>query len=320
MKTLNRQNLGKYKIIDFAYTEDATPQTYPYFQNWVNEGYHQPLSYLGDERKEKRESLKNVFSEFESALVFLFDYKAAKKGQLHDQKIKNKVASYVLGFEGFDYHFWIKDKLDLIVNELKDEYNFSKTFYSIDAQPVLERDLAFKSGLGWFGKNSMLISKSHGSYFLIASIFFDQKLKLKVNKHQEADHCGTCTRCLDACPTDAILKNRTLDSQKCISTYTIELFKDETQAPQGYAESGWVYGCDICQEVCPWNHKPLKGVEQSKPKSQNLVDLQTKSRDELISLFEKMSNREFKRAFKSTPLERTGRVGLLKNLKNATSN
>jgi epoxyqueuosine reductase len=152
----------------------------------------------------------------------------------------------------------------------------------------------------------MLISKKHGSFFLISSILINKKLNLNT-RTIEIDHCGNCTKCIDACPTNAIIDNKVIDANKCISTFTIELFKD-AEAPKGYPTNrGEIFGCDICQDVCPWNTKPLDKSELMES-------------PEYLKIFEEtnlevISNREFKKIFKGTSLERTGRVGLLKNIK-----
>lgn len=293
-------SLEKMQIVDWGYIESEIPKTFSYYNDWVNKNFQGPLSYLSDHRRELRSNIKNYFPEFKSSLVFLFDYShAAKDNKKNDN---HQFAAYTKGFEGMDYHYWIKDKLEQIAEELKLQ-NYK---LSIDTQPVLERDMAYKAGLGWFGKNSMLINKKYGSFFLISSILLDHKLSLPINK-VELDHCGTCTRCIDACPTDAIVDNKVIDANKCISTFTIELFKD-AEPPKGFpTEREEIFGCDICQDVCPWNSKPIKNAKDFIPvefeKTFNRIDLNT------------ISNREFKRIFKGTSLERTGRVGILKNIR-----
>jgi epoxyqueuosine reductase len=293
--------LHSMQIVDWGYTEEDNPQTFKHFSKWVDDGLHGSLGYLADHRKDLREKISEYYPEFQSALVFLFDYTpAAKKNKIEDN---HAFAAYTKGFDGMDYHFWIKEKLERI----KDLLELDSFAYSIDAQPVLERDLAFRAGLGWFGKNSMLINKGHGSFFLISSIFLNKKLPVE-NKALETDHCGTCTRCIDACPTSAITDHRTIEANKCISTFTIERFKDDADPPEGFPSGrGEIFGCDICQDVCPWNSKPLNRSEIG-------TECDFENKFEKIDL-ENISNREFKRIFKHTSLERTGRVGLLKNLK-----
>ena len=309
---IKAETLTSQKIVDWGYTEELVPHTYQQYLKWVEDGFHGPLNYLGDERKLKRESLKSVFPECESALVFLFDYRDAKKFQ-EENPSKFKIASYTIGFNDQDYHFWIKEKLEAIAAELKITHPDLEFQISLDVHPVLERDLAQRSGLGWFGKNSMLISQEFGSYNLIGSLLLNKKFDFKTPSIV-VDHCGNCTKCISACPTNAIMGDqRTVDSSKCISTYTIELFKDATP-PEGYpTDSNEVFGCDICQEVCPWNDKPMQradGIDQS-----NLIEFFNRDLVEIIKELEVMSNRQYKILFTKTSFERVGKQGLVKNLK-----
>ena len=190
-----------------------------------------------------------------------------------------------------------------------------KYHIAVDTWPILERDFAYQAGLGWFGKNSMILSRNYGSYFMLGMLLLDSKLDL-AKKELSPDHCGKCRACIDACPTNAIIEDkRTLDAEKCISTFTIEHFKD-VPAPKGYKNSDYIFGCDICQDVCPWSKKSLLPFDKAK----NNSNLKQKIEDkELRSYLESISNREFRRVFKNTPLERTGRLGLLKNLKRKLS-
>jgi epoxyqueuosine reductase len=201
----------------------------------------------------------------------------------------------------------IGEKLKIDLPEL--EYKIS-----LDVHPVLERDLAYRSGLGWFGKNSMLINQENGSYTLIGSLLLNQKLELPI-KSPASDHCGTCTRCIDACPTNAIDGDmRVIESKKCISTFTIEQFKDGP-APSGFpVETKEVFGCDICQEVCPWNNKPLAKAIPEESASE-LVKFFNRDIQTIHDDISAMSNNAYKRFFKGTSFERSGKRGLLKNLK-----
>ncbi|MBL7664984.1 MAG: tRNA epoxyqueuosine(34) reductase QueG [Bacteriovoracaceae bacterium] len=306
------KNLG---IVEWGYTEELDATTYVYYDNWVNEKKHLPLTYLEGERKEKRKKLDAYFQECESALVFLFPYHETKKYlAAHPQQFQ--MASYVLGFEGEDYHVVLKEKLKAMADKITEEIPTMKIKYSLDTQPILERDLAYRAGLGWFGKNSMLIHREHGSYFLIGSLLLSEKIKLPL-KSISVDHCGTCRACIEACPTQAITEERTLIAQKCISTYTIEMFKP-APAPENFqAGANYIFGCDICQDVCPWNVKLLRATNslgQMNEKIKNLVHFfLQKPLDEIIKKIQALSAREFKRKFKNTPLERTGKQGLLKN-------
>lgn len=306
---LSEEYLQSLKIVDWSYTEEDVPLTFEHYDKWVKNKLQGPLTYLSDQRKDKRKTLKNIHPRFKSALVFLFDYSDEKKRLLNNSE-KYQIASYVTGFEGVDYHFWIKDKL----NEIADKLNLQDYSFSIDAQPVLERDLAYRAGLGWFGKNTMLISKKHGSYFLIGSILLSTDLELNSVNDLEPDHCGSCTKCIDYCPTNAIIDNKILDASRCISTFTIEEFKP-APIPQGFEKvESIIFGCDICQEVCPWNRKPIERVNEN-PHQIEWMKFFDEEINDLINKLNQMSNREYKRFFKGTPLERTGRIGMLKNLK-----
>ena len=312
MKLLEDENwLANNQIKEWAYTESSRPISFDKYNSWIENNNAGPLTYLTDHRKNLRSDLKNFFPEFESCLVFLFSYVNQKKALIENPRDLN-LASYVTGFDGIDYHFWVKERLASIEEDLKKNISDLKCTYTIDAQPVLERDLAARAGLGWIGKNSMLINKAHGSYTIIAGLLLNKKLELK-SKALDVDHCGTCRACIDACPTQAIIDGeRTVDANKCISTFTIELFKEATP-PSGYTDTKEVYGCDICQEVCPWNRKPIN--KASPNELTEITHFFNSGVDNIIKKLEAMSNREFRRRFKRTPLERTGRVGVLKNLR-----
>ncbi|MAX66929.1 MAG: tRNA epoxyqueuosine(34) reductase QueG [Bacteriovoracaceae bacterium] len=311
--SLSPKLMADARVVDWAYTEKLEPTTYQAYLNWIDHKSHGPLNYLADERKEKRKNLKEIFPQCQSALVFLFDYRDSKK-TIEKLNPSNKIASYTVGFEDQDYHFWIKDKLNNFARILQKDIKNLEYQFSLDVHPVLERDLAYRSGLGWFGKNSMLISRKYGSYTIIGSLLLNQRLDL-LPKTLETDHCGSCTRCLQACPTNAIMnETRTIDTKKCISTFTIELFKDAIP-PAGYPpESHEVFGCDICQEVCPWNNKALQKVE-GQVKESSLVSFFDRDLKQIYSELEQMSNKEYKTFFKGTSFERLGKKGMLKNLK-----
>ena len=256
--SLSKASLESLGILEWGYTEDSLPLSFNQFEQWIHSGQQGPLNYLSDHRKNLRSDLRHVYPEFQSALVFLFSYQEAKKWLLENNR--HEVAAYTLGFEGEDYHTALKSRLDQVFEDLKKQSPQLERFISLDAQPILERDLALRAGLGWFGKNSMLINQKEGSYFIIGSLLLNQKLSLELTK-PDIDHCGQCVACVEACPTKAIdSETRTLIAAQCISTYTIEIFK-EAQAPEGFEKSrGEFFGCDICQDVCPWNRKPLSRV------------------------------------------------------------
>ncbi len=304
-------------VLEWGYTEDPAPRSFERFDRWVAAGGHGPLSYLSDHRKDLRRDLRSVYPEFQSALVFLFGYQPAKKWL--NENSKYQLAAYTLGFEGEDYHHALKRRLQTIEEAL--DVPGLKAVVSLDVEPVLERDLAHRAGLGWFAKNSMLIHRRHGSYFIIGSLLLNKKLPL-APAALDVDHCGQCTACAEACPTAAIdVETRTLVAENCISTFTIETFKEQ-EPPAGFdASRGEVFGCDICQDVCPWNRRPLErstGVlnlrEPFRFLKEWLLDLPGTELEGLISL---ESNRSFKKKFSGTAFDRPGKTGWLKNLRAA---
>ncbi len=320
-------SVKEYHLVDIAYTEDSTPTSFDKFENWVGESLNEPLGYLADHRKNLRSDIRKFFPEFESALVFLFSYKHVQTAleKIYKREDSNglKIASYTLGFQGLDYHQRIKEILEKISDELKKEIPGLECHNSLDVHPVLERDLAFRSGLGFFGKNSMMINTKHGSFFIIGALLLNKKLNLSKRKI-EYDHCGTCTKCADQCPTKAIDPvSRTIIAKDCISTFTIEEFK-ATSIPSLKMDlsSGYVFGCDICQNVCPWNIR-LDRIPSSVPndfqfKDENelkIVDFFLKKEvHEIIDDLQKMSNGGYKKYFWGTSFFRSGKQGVLKNL------
>lgn len=314
MKTLfSSELLSTLGISQWGYTEISKPTSLSQFQNWLRKNQDEPLQYLKGEKADLRADIKNYFPQFQSALVFLFDYSQAKKNLMEiDNDVK--IASYVLGFEGQDYHDVVKNRLNTLKNELLKIHPQLEMKYSLDTQPILERDLAYRAGLGWFGKNSMLINREQGSYFIIGSLLLSEKLDYEV-RPLETDHCGQCRKCLEACPTQAITEERTIISNQCLSTYTIEIFKDAEPPKFSKGHSDEFFGCDICQEVCPWNDKPLEKLS-AKPVPSNLItDFFFRSKEKIKTDLENFSNNQFRKFFSGTPLARTGRIGLLKNFK-----
>ena len=316
--------LKQFGVVDFGYTEDLTPSSLKQYEEWLQKNHHYPLSYLADERKVKREHLLNYWSESQSALVFLFSYHQSHVDlQSFYQKNKDwnglKLASFTLGFDGLDYHEILKKKLNEIGERVKAEFDVDFKFV-LDTHPVLERDLAYRAGLGWFGKNSMLISKKYGSFVMIGSLLLNKKIKIEP-RQLDVDHCGQCQKCVEACPTQAIdSETRTIKAFDCISTYTIEQFKEsEPVSDKMNLSSGFIFGCDICHDVCPWN-KRIDRLNSFKAKEfsdvgKMITDFFLKKdvikvKDEIVN----MTGGEFGRKFQQTSFFRSGKRGLLKNL------
>jgi epoxyqueuosine reductase len=305
-------------VLDWGYTEEALPRSFSKFSEWVDRGQSGPLTYLTDERRDSRSDLKSVYPDFQAALVFLFSYQDTKKWLLENSH--HEVAAYSLAYGGEDYHQVLRRRLKVLELELKKKLPELSTYISLDAESVLERDLAHRAGLGWFGKNSMLIHQREGSYFLIGSLLLNQRLSIE-QVTIDTDHCGQCNACVEACPTQAIdPETRTLHAEKCIATFTIELMK-MADPPKGMENSrGEVFGCDICQDVCPWNTKPLQRTS-AKIKLQERFEFvrdlfHAETFDELKMLLNYTTNRGFRKKFEGTVFDRPGRDGWFKNIRN----
>ncbi len=217
--------------------EDATN-----LENWLKKGYHGEMSYMAN-HFDKRLDPTLLVPGAKSVISLLYNYFPGQE----QKKDSYKISKYAYGE---DYHYVVKDKLKLLVNSMREKIgNFHARIFT-DSAPVMERSWAQRSGLGWKGKHSLLINKEKGSFFFLAEVITD--LDLDYDSPFKTDHCGTCTKCVDACPTQAILPNNTLDGSKCISYFTIELKDSIPTSFKGMLDD-WMFGCDICQDVCPWN-------------------------------------------------------------------
>jgi epoxyqueuosine reductase len=322
---LSRQDISK--LIEetgasrWGYVDVDTPISFDRFQNWVKKERHLPLKYLADHRLHLRSSFKKVFPDFKQAIVMLFSYSNSR--QLMEDLYQNphwngwKVASYAVGFEGLDYHHVIGQRIDSLGQKIQKSIPHLKFQRCLDIHPVLERDLAYQAGLGWFGRNSMLIHQKEGSFVMIGTLLLSEVLVDQEPIKLEVDHCGNCNACVDQCPTEAIDgQNREIISSQCISTFTIEMFKDALPIP-GHVERGQgeIFGCDICQDVCPWNNRPLKKTLEKSEMPNWILDLLLRPKEEVIAAIEEQTERGFRKKMQGTVLERLGRKGLLKNLK-----
>jgi epoxyqueuosine reductase len=203
-----------------------------------------------------------------------------------------------------DYHTVIKEKLQALLAFIREHIGEVNGRCFVDSAPVMDKAWAQRAGLGWRGKNSNLISKQAGSFFFLAELIID--LDLAYDPSFQTDHCGSCTRCIDACPTDAIVAPYTVDGSKCISYLTIELKNEIPTAFKGKMDN-WMFGCDICQDVCPWNRFSVPHTEERFTPKEELLGL---SRQELID----MTDEVFKRVFKNSPVKRTKYNGLKRNI------
>ncbi|KAA3642963.1 MAG: tRNA epoxyqueuosine(34) reductase QueG [Chloroflexi bacterium] len=292
-------------------TKPDLPPGYPVYEGWLKAGHHGEMNYLATDRaRQRRADLHQVLLEVESILVLGIHHDNPQQAQPPDDgKAYGRMAAYAWGD---DYHDVLPERLKALVAFIETEVGHAvpNRWYT-DTGPILERDLASMAGIGWIGKNSMLINPQAGSYFMLAEIFLG--IQLEIDTPFESDHCGSCTRCIDACPTDCILPNRTLDARRCISYLTIELkgtIPIELRSQMG----DWVFGCDICQEVCPWNLRfaPATGDEHFTPRSGlPVIDLQSELQ---------LTPQEFNRKFKGSPVKRTKRRGYLRNVTVALGN
>jgi epoxyqueuosine reductase len=269
--------------------------TAPEFDAWLAAGYAGEMTWLARHATLRADSTRPVPG-MRSALVVALDYGGRQPA--------GPVARYA---RGADYHRLMWDKLDVVGAWLTDEIG-ARTRAFVDTGPVLERDLARQAGLGWFGKNTMLINPRLGSFFFIGALFTDAALA--PDAPFEADRCGRCTRCLDACPTSAFVAPHVLDANRCISYLTIEHRSDIPEALRPFvAES--LYGCDICQEVCPWNHKFAS--ETSEPAFVPMEGLDSPDARALARSLLAMSREEYASKYRRSPIRRAKLSGLKRN-------
>ena len=214
----------------------------PKLENWLKNNYHGEMRYMQN-HFDKRLDPRLLVEDAKSVISLSYNYYPSKIQRADSYKI----AKYAYGE---DYHFVIKDKLKTLLQNIQQKIGEVNGRVFVDSAPVLERAWAKKAGLGWTGKNSLLITKKKGSFYFLAQLIID--LPLAYDDAFKTDHCGNCTQCIDACPTQAILPNNTVDGSKCISYFTIEL-KDGIPNSQKGKFNDWQFGCDICQDVCPWN-------------------------------------------------------------------
>jgi epoxyqueuosine reductase len=295
-------------------TSPDPPPHFPVFERWLAAGRQGEMAYLASERsRERRADPRLILPECRSILVLGMAYlpQDAQQLNLEDQAGNplGQVASYAWGS---DYHDVFPERLQAIVAfiEARVGHPIPNRWYT-DTGPILERDLAQRAGLGWIGKNGCLIDLQAGSYILLAEILLG--IDLEPDSPFTTDHCGTCTRCLEACPTGCILPDRTLDARRCISYLTIEL-KGPIPAELRPQLRSWVFGCDICQQVCPWNVR--FATAQSDPSFSPHAQVPLPDLIQELAL----TPETFNRKFKGSPVKRARRRGYLRNVAVALGN
>lgn len=297
---------AKAHQLGFILAGVTTPEPPPHlstFEHWLAQGRHGTMGYLATERaRARRADPRQILPECKSILVLGTPYSPSKEEGSGD---RGNIASYAWGE---DYHDILPERMKELVHFLEKQvgHTVANRWYT-DTGPILERDLAQRAGIGWIGKNTCLIHPKKGSYFLLSEILLD--LALEPDPPFVTDHCGTCTRCIDACPTDCILPDRTIDATRCISYLTIEL-KDDIPVELRDKTGNWVFGCDICQRVCPWNRFAEAG-DPAFGESSPAHALQ-----EEMSI----SPQEFSQRFKGSPIKRAKRRGYLRNVAVALGN
>jgi epoxyqueuosine reductase len=289
---LRAQELG---FIACGITDPSPIDDGGWLDRWLASGYAGVMRYLHRQAR-KRKDPRLIITEAKSVVVVLDNYYDGDP----DPGPPPKIARYA---RGTDYHRATRERLEPLADLLRSHgARLAHTF--ADSGPVPERALALRAGLGWIGKNTMLIRPGAGSFFFIGTVFTD--LALEQDRSDATDHCGSCTRCLDACPTGALVEPRVLDATRCISYLTIEQ-KGPIPDPLAERLDGWVFGCDICNEVCPWNLRFAEPTASTEFRPRHTLD------GAGPELFDEMDEEEFARRFGDTPLERPGLRGMRRN-------
>ncbi|MBI4732681.1 MAG: tRNA epoxyqueuosine(34) reductase QueG [Chloroflexi bacterium] len=297
------------RLLGFAMVGVTTPDPpphWPVFQNWLAVGRHGSMGYLTDPR---RADPRLVLPECKSILVLAMCYPDPESAPATGQSpLSGRVAAYAWGR---DYHLVLPEKLKALAGFIEREAGASVPHrWYTDTGPLLERDLAQRAGLGWIGKNTCLINPSIGSYFFLAEILLG--IEFEPDPPFTYDRCGTCTRCIEACPTACILPDRTLDARRCISYLTIEN-KGEIPLDLRQKIGNWVFGCDICQIVCPWNRR-------SKPAPDPAFVPRSGVPAPDLTIVMPLSPQEFNKKFKDSPIQRARRRSYLRNVSVALGN
>lgn len=265
-------------------------------RKWLDQKRHGEMGYM-ENHFEKRTDPSKLVQNAKSVIVLLYNYSPPETLSKNDFRI----SKYAYGH---DYHNVIKSKLKDLLSFIQNQFPETAGRAFVDSAPVLERSLAQLAGLGWIGKNTCLITKEQGSYFFISELIID--LELPEDKEAVPNHCGGCTRCIQACPTGA-LDDKGLDSNKCISYLTIEYRKDQLPADFTDKMEGWIFGCDTCQDVCPWNRFSEPHDEPEFKPSDELGNMKN---EDWINLDEE----KFRSLFRKSPVKRTKFSGLKRNI------
>jgi epoxyqueuosine reductase len=277
--------------------------TQKYFQEWLAKNYNADMNWIArEDTVQKRSDPRYILPEAKSIICVAMHYRTDESW---DESTFGKVARYA---RGIDYHEVMPKRLRALLEWIQEQQPCNGRIY-VDTGPVLEREWAQRAGLGWIGKNTMLLSRELGSYFLLGEILLD--IELEPDRPHLEEYCGTCTRCIEACPTQAIVAPRVLDANRCISYQTIEN-REEIPEHLKIKFGDWIFGCDICQEVCPWNNKSTFMSDEP--------ELWT--RKEMPTLLEwlMLPPEEYSRRLSKSPLKRPKLKGMQRNAQIAAKN
>lgn len=280
-------------ISQATFLEDEAPR----LEKWLQNNYHGSMHYM-ENHFDKRLDPRLLMPGAKSVISLLYNYYPSQI-QAKDSYLISKYAY------GEDYHHVIKKKLKEMVASMQAVFGDFQARVFTDSAPIMERAWAQKSGLGWLGKHSLLINKTKGSFFFLAEIILD--LEFNYDQPFKTDHCGSCTRCIDACPTEAILPNNTIDGSKCISYFTIES-KDEIPTDFKNNFENWAFGCDICQDVCPWNRFSQPHQEPKFQPDERLLKFNK-------TQWEEITEDVFKEIFRRSAVKRTKFKGFERNIR-----
>lgn len=305
MPSLSAQIKEKARALGFelvGIAAAAEADDFAHLQDWLAQGFAGAMDYM-TRHAEARRHPASILPAVRSVVMVGLNYHSPLT--THDSPLPGRISCYA---GGRDYHDVLREKLKALLAWIDEQMPGVRGRAIVDTAPLLERDFARRAGLGWIGKNTMLIDKKIGSYFFLGALLLN--VDLPADEPFDTFHCGTCTRCLDACPTEAFAGPFQLDARRCISYLTIELrgpVPDEFKPMMG----DWIFGCDVCQEVCPWNRKAPQGREPAFAENGGQFDL--------IELLE-MNEDQFRARFRHTALWRAGRAGLARNAALALGN
>lgn len=269
----------------------------PRLESWLHQNKHGKMHYM-ENHFDKRLDPTLLVEGSKSVISLTYNYYTDK---LQQDSNAPKISKYAYGL---DYHYVIKDKLNQLLEFIKEEIGDVHGRAFVDSAPIMEKAWAKKSGLGWIGKNSNLITQKVGSFYFISELIVD--LDLEVD-HAVTDHCGSCTACIDACPTEAITEPFQVDGSKCISYFTIELKDNIPNEMKGKLDH-WAFGCDVCQDVCPWNRF---SKQHSEPLFNPTPELLSMTKND----WEEITQETFNKVFKKSAVKRTKYTGLKRNIK-----